>query len=87
MALLMTMEIDDIAELEVRLDVLVDGLLGPVYCSDNEIFGDYLYVKVFRSPWWKHDSECVWRSNYELAVLEPGAEEIAKRIYLDWLFS
>lgn len=83
----MIMTIGDKIEIELRLDCLLDGLLGAGYCVDTMVCDGSVHVLIYESSYVEHRGRLVSRSEYDLTVLEPGLEEAAKSIHLNWVFS
>lgn len=82
----MIMTIGDEIEIELRLDDLLKKLFGTGYCVDTEVCDGSVHVTIFEGPW-DNGGRLLSRLKYDLTVLEPGLEEAAKSIHLEWLFS
>lgn len=83
----MIMTIRDQIEIQIRLDCLLGELLGAGYCADTMVCDGSVLVRIYESSYDEHDGRLLSRLEYDLTVLEPGLEEAAKGIHLDWLFS
>lgn len=80
------MDLSAQVKIELKLDDLLKKLFGTGYCIDTEVCDDSLHVSIYEGPWDNGGRLLSWL-RYDLTILEPGLEEAAKGIYLDWLFS
>ena len=71
-------------DLETELDHLLDRLLPEAVFADTVLCDDSVRVSIRDRV---HGVDLLCRLEYDLTVLEPGLEEAAKRIHLDWLFA
>ena len=81
--------VNDLADrfkLEAEMDDLLDNLLSDNLYAYTEVRSNSVLVRIYKGPW-NEGPRVLSRLEYDLTVLEPGLEEAAKRIHLDWLFS
>lgn len=79
-------DIRDKVCLEAEINYQLDKLLGDNLYAYTEVRSNSVRVKIYGGRW-SEGIRVLSRLDYDLTVLEPGVEEAAKRIHLDWLFS